>query len=78
MPQNVLADIFSLAEQHDVIISLSYDRPFRYYKIGIRKGDLEVHRFFWPGNGNPDNEAFVFNLITFMISEIERKERGNG
>lgn len=75
MPANLIADIFSLAEQHDVTISLSYDKAARYYKITVRKKDLEVHRYFWPGNGNSGNETFVFGLMTFMISEIETREK---
>jgi hypothetical protein len=80
MPNNILADIFALTEEHDVTISLSYDKAFRHYRIRVCKNDLEANKYFWPGNGNPGNEAFIFNLITFMIYEIEakEKERKNG
>lgn len=75
MPANLIADIFSLAENHDVIISLSYDKPFRYYKVNIRKKDLEISKYFWPGCGISGDERFIFNLITTMINELEAREK---
>lgn len=75
MSKNMLAEVLSLAEKNCVTISFSYDRPYRYYKITVRKGACEIARYFWPGNGTSENDPFIFNLINLMITELDRKER---
>lgn len=73
MSTNLLADIFRIAERHDVTVSLSYSKPYHCFKVEIYKGDLRIARYF---NGRDlSSEEFITKLIQHAISEIEQKEK---
>lgn len=68
--QNILTDIFRMAEAHDVTIAFAYSKDFRCFRLGVWKGDLCTKQYINPRDFR--NTAFIFNLIGDMIRVVEK------
>ena len=71
--QNILTDIFRMAENHNVVISFSYDMTWKHFKVEVRRGDLHVHKYIVARDFT--KYWFVLDLISDMINEVDRAER---
>lgn len=73
MPTSLIADIFRMAENRNVTISFSYSDKWHSFKIEVRRDIFYVAKYFH--SRDMTNETFIVNLISLMISEIDRKEK---
>lgn len=71
--QNILTDIFRMAENHNVTISFSYDLTWKHFKVEVRRGDLDIHKYIVARDFT--KYWFVMDLIRDMINEVDRAER---